>query len=152
MRRFAVLAACLTGLALPAFGQSCSVVSTPLSFPAYHAFSGNPSNATADVTVTCTGLLFVGATYSVQLGGGQSGSIPSRKMRQASSGSELGYQVYTQSGQVWGNGVQGSTLQGAFLLGLLTRNRVHPISATIPAGQQVNAGAYSDAVTMTVIW
>lgn len=152
MWRLIVLSLSLFVPICPALAQSCSVVSTPLSFPAYHAFSGNTATTTADVTVTCTGLLFVGASYDVRLGGGQSGSIPSRKMRQASSGSELGYQVYTQSGQVWGNGVQGSVLQGSFLLGLLTRSRVHPISATIPANQQVNAGAYSDAVTMTVIW
>lgn len=136
----------------PALAQSCSVASTPISFPAYHAFSGNASATTANVTVSCTGLLFIGASYNVQLGGGQSGSITSRKMRQASTSSELGYQVYTQGGQVWGNGVQGSTIQGSFVLGLLTRSRVHPISATIPAGQQVNTGEYKDSVTMTVIW
>lgn len=136
----------------PALAQSCGVSATPMSFTPYHAFSGNPSTASSTVTVSCTGLLFVGATYEVRLGGGQSGNIAARRLRQAATGSELAYQVYTQSGQVWGNGVQGATINDFFLLGLLNRSRAHPITGTIPANQQVNSGSYADAVTMTVIW
>lgn len=106
----------------------------------------------ATVNVSCTGLLFLGATYEVRLGGGQSGNINARKMQQASSGHELGYQIYLDNGQVWGNGVQGSTINDFFLLGVFARNRNHSITGTIPANQQVNSGNYSDAVTMTVIW
>ncbi len=152
MWRLIVLVLSLTVPICPALAQSCSVSSTPLSFTPYHAFSGNASTGSATVTVSCSGLLFVGASYEVRLGGGQSGSIPARKMKQASSGQELGYQVYTPSAQVWGNGVQGSTINDFFLLGLLARSRTYPITATIPANQQVNSGSYSDAVTMTIIW
>ncbi|ABI76178.1 putative lipoprotein [Hyphomonas neptunium ATCC 15444] len=152
MWRLIVLVLSLFVLVCPALAQSCTVSSTPLSFTPYHAFSGNASTGSATVTVSCSGLLFVGASYEVRLGGGQSGNIMARKMKQASSGQELSYQVYTQSAQVWGNGVQGSTINDFFLLGLLARSRAHPITGTIPANQQVNSGSYSDAVTMTVIW
>ncbi len=73
-------------------------------------------------------------------------------MLQASSANEHNYQVYTQSRQVRGNGVQGSTINNSFLLGLFTRSRDHLITGTIPADRQVNSGSYADAVTMTVIW
>lgn len=136
----------------PALAQSCGVSATPMSFTPYHAFSGAASTGSATVTVSCSGLLFVGATYEVRLGGGQSGDINARAMLQASSGNELTYQVYTPSGQVWGNGVQGATINDFFLLGLFARSRNHPITGTIPANQQVNSGNYADAVTMTVIW
>ncbi|MFN4184598.1 MAG: spore coat U domain-containing protein [Hyphomonas sp.] len=152
MWRLIALVVSLIVLVCPALAQSCSVSSTPMSFTPYHAFSGNSSTGSATVNVTCSGLLFVGATYEVRLGSGQSGDINDRKMRQVSSGSELGYQIYLESGQVWGNGVQGSTINNFFLLGLFTRNRNHSITGTIPANQQVNSGNYSDAVTMTVIW
>lgn len=152
MMRLIVLVLTLFVSVCPAFAQTCSVSSTPLSFTPYQAFSGNPSTASATVTVSCTGLLFVGATYDVRLGGGQAASIPARKMKQASSGNQLGYQVYIQSGQVWGDGVQGSTINDFFLLGLLTRSHSHPITATVPSGQQVNSGEYSDSVVMTIVW
>ncbi len=152
MWRLIVLVLTLSVPVLPVFAQSCGVSATPMSFTPYHAFSGNASTGSATVTVSCTGLLFVGATYEVRLGGGQSGNINGRAMLQASSGNQLNYQVYTQSGQVWGNGVQGSTINDFFLLGLFARSRNHPITGTIPANQQVNSGNYADAVTMTVIW
>jgi spore coat protein U-like protein len=152
MWRLIVLVLTLSVPVLPVFAQSCGVSATPMSFTPYHAFSGNASTGSATVTVSCTGLLFVGATYEVRLGGGQSGNINGRAMLQPSSGNQLNYQVYTQSGQVWGNGVQGSTINDFFLLGLFARSRNHPITGTIPANQQVNSGNYADAVTMTVIW
>lgn len=152
MWRLIVLVLTLIVPVWPALAQSCGVSATPMSFTPYHAFSGNASTGSATVTVSCSGLLFVGASYEVRLGGGQSGDISGRAMLQASSGNELNYQVYTQSGQVWGNGVQGSTINNFFLLGLFTRSRNHPITGTIPANQQVNSGSYADAVTMTVIW
>jgi spore coat protein U-like protein len=122
------------------------------SFTPCHAFSGNASKGSATVTVSCSDLQFVGASYEVRLGGGQSGEISGRAMLQASSGNEHNYQVYRQSGQVWGNGVQGSTINNFFLLGLCTRSRNRPITGTILANHHVNSGSYADAVTMTVIW
>lgn len=136
----------------PAYAQSCSVSAPTLSFTPYHAFSGSNSTASTNITVSCSGLLFIGASYDVQLGGGQSGSINARKMIQASSGNQLSYQVYNTSGQVWGNGVQGVMISDYFLLGLLTRSRTHAISGVIPANQLVNHGAYKDSVVMTIIW
>lgn len=152
MWRPIVLALSLFVLACPALAQSCGVSSTPLSFTPYNAFSGNASTGSATVTVSCSGLLFLGASYEVRLGGGQANNITARKMKQASSGNELAYQVYLQSGQDWGNGVQGSTINDFFLLGLFSRSRSYPITATIPANQQVNSGSYADSVTMTIIW
>ena len=152
MWRLIVLLFVVAGPVLPAFAQTCGVSATPLSFTPYNAFSGNASTGNATVTVSCSGLLVVGAVYEVRLEGGQSGNINSRAMLQASSGNQLNYHVYTQSGQVWGDGVQGSTINSIFLLGVLSRSRNHPITGTIPANQQVNSGGYADAVTMTVIW
>lgn len=152
MWRLIVLAvsACVT--ICPANAQGCSVSAPALSFPAYHAFSGSPSAATTTLTVGCTSLVLLAISYEVRLGAGQSGNIMDRRLAQASSGNELAYQVYTPSTQVWGDGTQGQSISGFFLLGVGYRSATHQISATIPASQQVNEGAYSDALVMTIIY
>lgn len=136
----------------PAHAQGCTVSAPALSFPAYHAFSGNPSTANTTLTVGCTSLVMLAISYEVRLGGGQSGNILDRRMEQVSSGNELSYQVYTPSLQVWGNGTQGQSISGFFLLGIGYRSATYQISGTIPAGQVVNQGAYDDDLVMTIIY
>lgn len=133
--------------------QACSVSATTMGFPAYNAFSGSPADATSTVTVTCTGLLFIGVTYNVQLDGGQEGNILARKMQQG-PGNKLAYQVYLDSGRTtpWGNGVQGSTFGGTMLLGLFSRTNTRTVYGRIPASQHVQSGDYSDGPVMTVIY
>ncbi|MFN3609550.1 MAG: spore coat U domain-containing protein [Hyphomonas sp.] len=152
MWRLIVLFLSLSVPICPALAQGCSVSAPALSFPSYNAFSGNPSTTNTTLTVGCTSLLMLAISYEVRLGGGQSGNILGRRLRQASSGNELNYQVYTPSAQVWGNGTQGQSISGFFLLGIGYRSATHQITGTIPAGQQVNQGTYNDALVMTIIY
>lgn len=140
---------------LLSFGKAhaqCAVSAPAISFPAYQAFSGSPSNASTTLTVGCTSLVLLAISYDVRLGPGQSGNILDRSLLQGSSGNQLKYQVYRPGGQVWGNGVQGQSISGFFLLGIGYRTATHAITATIPANQQVNAGAYSDSLVMTIVY
>lgn len=135
----------------PAIAQ-CAVSAPALSFPAYQAFSGSASNASTTLTVGCNALLTLFLVYDVRLSSGQSGTILDRRMLQASSGNNLRYQVYRPGGQVWGNGVQGQSISGSIPLGIGYVTHTFSITATIPANQQVNAGAYSDSLVMTIIY
>lgn len=148
----AIIAGCV--FALPAVAAGCTVSATSMSFAPYNAYSGLAVDATSTVTVTCTGLLFVGVSYEVRLDGGQDGNILARKMAQGATAHELGYQVYLDSGRstVWGNGVQGSSFSGSMLLGLFSRTHTRTVYGRIPASQQVNAGSYGDTPVMTIIY
>jgi spore coat protein U-like protein len=137
-----------------ASAQSCTVSATPVSFAPYNAHSGLSVDASAVVTTTCTGILFLGVTYEARLDGGQEGNILARKMKLGATSSKLGYQIYLNSGHttVWGNGVQGSVYTGTMLLGLFSRTQTRTVYGRIPGGQMVMAGDYADGPVMTVIY
>jgi len=141
-------------VAAPARAQSCSVSATTMSFAPYNAYSGLTVDATSMVTMTCTGLLFIGVAYEVRLDGGQEANIAARKMRQGATANKLAYQIYLNSGYstVWGDGVQGSSFSGTMLLGLFSRTQTRTVYGRIPASQQVNSGNYSDGPVMTIIY
>jgi spore coat protein U-like protein len=154
MHKGVVVLLLLLMAALPAAAQSCNVSATPMLFPAYNAFSGTASQTTSTVTVTCTGLLFIGVTYEARLGPGHSGNILSRAMAHSSRPDTLGYQVRlnSHSGPVWGNGTQGSVFTGTMLLGVFSRTHTRTVYGQVPAGQQVHSGSYADAPVMTIIY
>lgn len=89
--------------------------------------------------------------FTVALGPGMSGSFN----RAMSSGAQrLAYTLLTPTGQIWGDGTQGTfTVSGVADVPLLPGSGL-PITIAIrevrPAGQQVLAGTYSDSVTVTV--
>lgn len=132
--------------------NNCTISTSPLSFGDYDP---TDTHATSDlygagvVTTTCTS----GASATITLsqgnhaGSGGSDAAPSRRL--ADGANTLNYYLYKNSGRttVWGN----TTVTGLAPTadGTAQDSMVY---ATIPAGQNVPAGNYSDTVTATVTY
>lgn len=145
---------------------SCLVEDNQLSFGAYVSPNGPANLINSTVKVTCQltpvldllGLVVVGCesdSYTVQLSPGNGGSYAPRKMY--SGLATLDYNLYIDSGyaSVWGNGTGGSQTVTQALAGSLLGNcqpsvTNHTVYGRIPGSQNVPAGSYSDAITVTV--
>ena len=89
-------------------------------------------------------------SYSISLSKGVSGSYAPRKMQLVSS---LNYNLYTTVNRatVWGDTTGGTgNVSDGYLIGLGTVVRSYTVYGTIPAGENVPAGAYGDVITVTV--
>jgi len=107
---------------------------------------------TGNVHVLCAVLLVsIGAQTNISLNTGGSGSFASRKM--SSGVNLLNYNLYKAVSHttVWGDGTGGT---GIFtdnaLIEVLGTSIDHAIYGSIPAGQYVAAGSYTDTITVTV--
>lgn len=137
-----------------AMAQICTASTTGLSFGSYDPFATTPASITGTVTVTCTAVLALSVSYSVQLDGGLAGSISARAM---SAGlNRLRYQLYTSSARsvVWGDGTGGSGVisDGYGLVALATVSRNYTAYGLVPARQMAVPGAYADLVTVLVTY
>ena len=113
----------------------------------------NNLNTDGDITVRCTS----GTGYTVQLSTGTSGSYTNRTLLGPSS-STLIYNLYTTNayGTIWGNNTGGSGHITGTGAGMGTTNDVtHTVYARLLAadnGGPVEAGAYTDTITATIIY
>lgn len=128
--------------------DSCAVTGDTLDFGNVDALTGTTLDVTATISVTCT----LGTTYNVQLDKGTYGaSVSGREMQISGDTTRLSYHLYTDAIHTaeWGvtNGVD--TVSG---LGLGIAATPHLVYGSIPAGQEVPAGSYSDTVTITVAY
>ncbi len=119
---------------------NCSVSGGTLDFGSY--VTGQPDDLDAIGTITlvnCANL-----TVTVELDGGASGNVQSRRM--ANGNAQLAYQLYRDPArtQVWGQGNQ------AFQGQVLAPNTTLQIFGRIPGGQNVPSGTYSDTVNVTL--
>ena len=128
--------------------SSCIVSSGTLSFGAYDPIVGNasaPLQQSGTFQIQCTN----GLTATILLGQGLnpgSGSTDSAPIRNMTNGtSQLNYQLYTTSARstVWDNATGVSQLTTG-------QTQTLTVYGTIPAGQNVTAGSYSDTVVITV--
>lgn len=139
---------------------NCSVATTPLMFGSYDPTSPAVVDSTAVVTVTCRissllGLLGlqVQVNYDLALNGGASGNPAARAMS-----STLGYGLYLDPARTipWGDGSNGtSTISGSHILLTTMLQPVvtsYTVYGRLPAGQAAPAGAYGDAVTVTLTY
>ena len=148
----AILALALGGLGGSAYGASCTVSSSGVNFGVYNIFSTADHDDTGIITVTCTGLLLIGVSYTIRLSTGGSNSYASRLMSDG-AGHSLAYNLYTNSSHttVWGDGTGGTgTVSAVFLLGILTQHRDHDIYGRIFKEQNAYAGSYNDSITITI--
>jgi spore coat protein U-like protein len=132
-----------------AWGQSCTITTTPASFGAYDIFASGPLDTTGDISVRCD----PGVVYTVKLDPGQNanGSYQPRKMRSSAGGSTLDYNLYRDSAytQVWGDGTDATFTRA----GVGTGGTDHiPVYGRATARQNVAAGTYNDLVTIWVEW
>lgn len=142
-------------LAQPAWGllSWCTVSATPVSFGTYDVFDASPTDTAGTVSVTCRVILLgLLVSYKVSLDTGGSSSYNPRKMQKGGSYT-LGYNIYKDSArtQVWGDGSSGtSTLSVSKPVQVGTHTDDYNLYGRMSAGQNVEAGSYSDTITVTV--
>ncbi len=127
--------------------RNCSFVSvTGVNFGSYDVFSASPTRSTGTITFRCTGS---GGTniMTMSLSAG-SGTFASRTLR--SGANILGYNLYLDVAgtQIWGDGSPGT-----FVFSIdpsSSGRRDVTIYGTIPAGQDVGVGSYTDMITVTM--
>ncbi|HJT16836.1 MAG TPA: spore coat U domain-containing protein [Thermoanaerobaculia bacterium] len=161
MKRAILSLAVLTLISIPAFaGQAtanlnvsasvsavCTISTAAVAFGAYDPVVTNAAaalNGTGTVTVACT----KGASATIDLGNGGNLSAGSRRM---TSGPDfLNYALYKDAArtQVWGTGLAGgATLTYNSASKAATNLTVY---GTVPGGQDVTVGSYSDVVVATI--
>lgn len=132
--------------------NNCTISTSPLSFDPYDPINANATSAlagTGTVTTTCTS----GASATITLGQGNNpggSSTNASPIRQLAAGTnKLSYYLYQDNGRttVWGN--TAGTGLAPTADGTAQDSTVY---ATIPAGQNVPAGSYTDTVTATVTY
>lgn len=133
-------------LLAPGFAQAaCSVNPTSVAFGIYSPFNVAPTDTAGTLRVSCDTATL---GYTVLLSAGSAGSYSPRGL--SGGGYTLPYNLYVDALRtvVWGDGSGGTaTVSGAFAL---PGSIDHTVFGRIPAQQNVGAGAYTAAVTVTV--
>ena len=145
---------------MPAFALLCGlevgtivVSATPVNFGVYDPSSASATDANGSITIEC-GILGIDLlpSFTVGLSAGQAASYAPRKM--ASGPSSLSYNLYTTASHaiVWGDGT-GGTSTNAFdgLISLLASTSL-TVYGSIPVGQYVSSGSYTDTIVVTVTY
>jgi spore coat protein U-like protein len=132
-----------------AWGQDCSVSSTPINFGNYDMLVASPLNSTGSITVTCD----PGIPYTIKLDQGQNsgGSFQHREMRSSVGGDTLRYNLYRNSSrtEIWGNGTGNTFIVPAVGTG---GNQNFTVYGRIPGRQKVRTELYNDTVTVIIEW
>lgn len=120
---------------------------TSVNFGSYDVFNASPTKATGSITYSCKAVNTT-ALMVINLSTGSSGTFANRTLR--SGGNVLNYNLYPTAAntQVWGDGT-GTTFQ--FSVDPTDKN-AHTLTVygTIPAGQDVGVGSYTDTITVTM--
>ncbi|RAP59341.1 spore coat U domain-containing protein [Oleiagrimonas sp. MCCC 1A03011] len=128
---------------------SCTISATDLDFGNYDPGSASSDDATSTVSVQCSN----GTSFAVALDAGTTAgsTLTDRNMSDGGS-STLNYQLYTDGTHtvVWGDG-SGSTLTNTGT-GTGTSTQDFTVFGSIPTGQFVTSGSYTDTVTATVTY
>lgn len=125
----------------------CSIASSPLTFGIYNVFNTAPVDSTGTVTIDCNG----GAKNVVlTISRGQSSTFIPRTLKKGSE--SLAYNLFQDASRsmVWGDGSGGAPY---YTVGdPPNRDVSFTIFGRIPPSQDITAGAYSDSVTVTVLF
>lgn len=150
----ALLSITLSLMSTPAtaLGLNCTASATGVAFGNYNPTNSSPTDATGNVHVFCTVLLVsILSQINTSLSTGNSGSYADRKM--SSGANLLSYNLYKEATHttVWGDGTGGTGIfTDNILITVLGTSVDHTIYGSIPAGQYVAAGSYTDTITVTV--
>jgi spore coat protein U-like protein len=155
----AILVAALgaTLFAHDALAVTCGAATTSVAFASYDVFSAANVDSTGTILVNCAkdasdpnGNVSVG--YEVKLGPGSSSNVTQRTMQSGSNTLNYNLYVNTARTQLWGNGVDASSVSDTFTLtnGNPTRNRLHTVFGRIPPLQDAAVGNYNDNVLVTI--
>lgn len=126
----------------------CTISVTSVAFGTYNTTGATPLDGTGSVRLDCRH----NDNPVVSIGTGSSGSYFPRRM--ANGTSQLQYNLYADAARtsIWGNGTGGTaTVTPPITQSVgLRRIREAPIYGRLPAGQNVRAGTYTDAMFVTV--
>ena len=135
--------------ATDAWGQGCTVATSPVQFNAYSSISLALSDGIGEVRVSCDAIL----PYTVKLDPGMNsgGAFIPRRMRRTGGSDTLTYSLFrdTARTEVWGDGTGSTYMQAGSGTGIPT---VHTAYGRTPGQQTVPAGTYQDTVTVLVEW
>jgi spore coat protein U-like protein len=129
---------------------SCTASTSSLSFGSYDPAAAAPRDATALVSVDCSGVVALFGLIEIRAGAGTSGNQLQRTL--VRSGTALKYNLYADSArtQVLGDGTGSTTTLTASLNGLLLFSTSVPVFGRVPTDQWVPSGTYVDTVVITV--
>lgn len=135
---------------------SCKVSATDINFGAYDPVNANSTTAlpsTGGVTVSCVKgtVATVSLDQGKNAGSGSTCTAPARQMKDA-AGDLLGYTISQDSSSTTTWGCTAGTAQSFTSTSLTPAagNGSYTTYGSIPAGQDVNVGSYSDVVTVSV--
>jgi spore coat protein U-like protein len=145
---FSIAAGWLAGA--PAWAGHCSfnTVGT-VAFGSYDVFSSGPLDTTATVSYKCSPPV---TTPTISLSAGGGGAFNPRRMTGPSVGSTADYNLYLDAARttIWGDGTGGTSVITAPDPTSASAVYTYTIYARVPDGQDLEAGAYTDAVTVTI--
>lgn len=132
---------------------ACAIAAnSTLAFGSYDPSAATPTDATATIGFRCT----LNSIFDIGLGG----TVGARTMA-GPGGDTLAYELYSDAGRTvtWGNAQDTSTIAADDAAdttgnGISTLNTAQSrtVYGRIPAGQDVNAGSYSNTVTITIYY
>lgn len=126
----------------------CTVATTAVTFGTYNVFNPAPVDSTGSVRFNCNG-----GAQNVVIGitRGQSATFSPRTLKKGTE--SLAYNLFQDASRstVWGDGTGGAQL---YYAGNPPNNDdvTVTIFGRIPPSQDITAGAYSDSVTVTVLF
>ncbi len=131
-------------VALPAMA-ACAISTTGVNFGTYDVFATAPRDWTGSVTYRCT----VTSPLMIILDKGGATTFNPRQMRNGSKA--LNYNLYLDASRtiIWGDGTGGTHVY-TDPAPVKNQSVTVTIFGRIPAGQDVNAGSYSNTITVTI--
>lgn len=131
-----------------AAAQDCHIVATSVAFGAYDPYQAVSSAATGTIELSCT----KGTPYTIRIGFGQNTSDNTqRRMRHVGGMGMLAYNLYRNAAgtEIWGDGSHSTFVHS----GMTDKTADHLlVYGRLPGRQNVRAGFYADAVTVTAEW
>jgi spore coat protein U-like protein len=128
---------------------ACTISTSSVAFGSYNVFSASPVSSTGSITYRCGLLEALFGNITVTLSTGQSGTYSTRTMKKGTE--SLAYNLYFDAAQtsVWGNGTGGTQVYAR------TRPPYNSdvdltVYGSLPAGQDVSSGNYSDTISATI--
>ncbi|ACO75506.1 putative lipoprotein [Laribacter hongkongensis HLHK9] len=142
--------------ALCTLACSCSVSVTSVAFGTYNVFSPTPLTGTGSVDVSCGGVAGLLVPYDIAISAGAYPQTGVSTRRMANGSNMMAYSLYTNATRsiIWGDGTEGSQKISDSLTLVLLGNvsRSYPVYGSIPAGQMLTPGSYSDTPTVTLTY
>jgi len=127
----------------------CTGTTTSVNFGAYDIFAAAQTASTGTITIICT-MTVNPATITIGASANSGVFIPRQMIK--SGGTELlNYNLFIDPSYltVWGDGTQGTS---SWVGKIQQKNFSYniPVYGSIPAGQDVSAGIYTDTLVVTV--